>query len=88
LFGSVIIKAIHQVLRSRSGNFATFAAMRLASSPREQLGRRSAAGLLLEIDKCELLARLVFDDKAGFQFVDGPGRREPGSVTPPFHANE
>jgi hypothetical protein len=32
---------------------------------REQLGRRSPAGLILEIDNSQLFAGIVFDDKAG-----------------------
>jgi hypothetical protein len=60
-----------------SGSLVTFAAIRLASSFLvSNFCRRSPAGLLLEIDKCELLARFVFDDKAGLQFLDGPRRRE------------
>ncbi len=43
---------------------------------REQLGCRSPADLLLEVDIRELLAAVVFHDKARFQFLDGPGRRE------------
>jgi hypothetical protein len=31
----------------------------------EQLGRRSPAGLILEIDNSQLFAGIVFDDKAG-----------------------
>jgi hypothetical protein len=36
----------------------------------EQLGRRSPAGILLEIDVGDLLAVAVTDNKAGLQFVD------------------
>jgi hypothetical protein len=42
----------------------------------EQLGCRSAAWLVLEIDKRQLLPGVVFHDKTGFQFLDRPRWRE------------
>jgi len=42
----------------------------------EQLGRRSPAGLILEIDIRKLLAGAVPHHKASVQFFDGPRRRE------------
>jgi hypothetical protein len=42
----------------------------------EQLGRRSPAGLILEIDVGERLLVRVPDDEAGVRFLDGPRRRE------------
>jgi hypothetical protein len=42
----------------------------------EQLSYRSPARLILEIDVSELLAVGVAHDKAGFQLLDRPGRRE------------
>jgi hypothetical protein len=42
----------------------------------EQLRRRSAAGLILEIDIGQLLPGAVRHDKAGVQFLDSPRRRE------------
>jgi len=42
----------------------------------EQLGRRSPAGLLLEIDIGELLASAVLHDEGSTNILDGPGRRE------------
>jgi hypothetical protein len=43
---------------------------------REQLGSRSPAGLILEIDIGELLAVVIAHDKAGGLLLDRPGRRE------------
>jgi hypothetical protein len=42
----------------------------------KQLGRRSPARLILEINVSELLPAVVAHDKAGIQFLDGPGRPE------------
>jgi hypothetical protein len=42
----------------------------------KQLGRRSPARLVLEINVSELLPAVVAHDKAGIQFLDGPGRPE------------
>jgi hypothetical protein len=42
----------------------------------QQLGRGSPARLLLKVDIGQLLAAAVLHDKAGFQFLDRPGRRE------------
>ena len=45
--------------------------------PREQIGSRAPAGLLLIVEIAELLSVLVADDEAGvIHLVDGPGRRE------------
>jgi hypothetical protein len=33
-------------------------------------------GLLLKVNKRQLLTRAVLHNEAGFQFLDGPGRRE------------
>jgi hypothetical protein len=44
--------------------------------PREQLGGRSTARLILEIHIGELLPVVVAHDKAGWLFLDRPGRRE------------
>jgi hypothetical protein len=49
--------------------------------PREQFGRRSPPRLILEIDKGKLLAVVVADDKAGFQLIDRPRRREAAGFT-------
>jgi hypothetical protein len=51
--------------------------MRRASFPGEQLGRRPASQLLLEIDVGERLIALVPDGEAGFLFLDvhGGGKR-------------
>ena len=43
---------------------------------REQVRRRSAAGLIFEIDVGERLPVGVADDEAGVGLLDGPGRRE------------
>jgi hypothetical protein len=53
-----------------------FAAIRRASSFVTNLAADPPAGLILEIDVRELLVGAVDDDKAGFQFIDQPGRRE------------
>ena len=42
----------------------------------QQLGDRSPARLILEIDKHQFLPAAVLNDKAGVQFLDGPGKRE------------
>jgi hypothetical protein len=42
----------------------------------EQLGGRSAAGLLFEIDERQFLPGAILHYEAGFQFIDRPGRRE------------
>jgi hypothetical protein len=51
-------------------------AMRRAFVGGEQLGRRSAARLILELDVGESLPVGVTDDAAGVGLLDGPGRRE------------
>ena len=53
-----------------------FAAIRRGLVLREQLGRRSPAGLIFEIDIGKLLAVVVARDQARLQFLDRPGRRE------------
>ena len=45
---------------------------------REQFHRRPATGVILEIDKGDLLPVAVFHDKTGAQFLNGPGRRGSG----------
>jgi hypothetical protein len=49
---------------------AIFTAIRRASSLLMQLGRRASAWLILEIDIGELLAAVIADNKARFQFLD------------------
>jgi hypothetical protein len=44
----------------------------------EQLGRRAASRLILEVNVGERLAAVVADDEAGVGLLDGPGRREAG----------
>jgi hypothetical protein len=55
----------------------------IAISPRlvarKQLGRRSSARLILEIDIRKLLPVVIADDKAGGLFLDGPRRQEAGA---------
>ena len=63
-------------LRGRSGNFATLAAMRRASSLSSSFAAEHQARLIFEIDIRELLAVVVAHDKAGGLFFDSPGRRE------------
>jgi hypothetical protein len=53
-----------------------FAAIRRASSLVSSLAADRRPRLILEIDIGELLTVVVAHDKAGFQFVDGPRRRE------------
>jgi hypothetical protein len=43
---------------------------------REQLGCGLPTRLILEIDASQFLPGTVLHDKAGFQFIDGPRRRE------------
>jgi hypothetical protein len=50
-------------------------AIRRASSLVSNFGR-SPPWLILEIDIRQLLVGTVLHDEAGFQFLDGPGRRE------------
>jgi hypothetical protein len=57
------------------------AAIRRASLG-EQFRRRSSPRLILEIDIRKLLAVVVAHDKAGFQFIDRPGRREANGLLP------
>jgi hypothetical protein len=63
--------------RASSGNFATLAAIRRASSAGEQLGCRSSPRLVLEVDVGELLAIVIAHHEAGGLFLDDP--RRPGS---------
>jgi TPR repeat protein len=42
----------------------------------EEMRRRAASRLLLEIDVSERLAGMIADDEAGVRLLDGPGRRE------------
>jgi hypothetical protein len=55
---------------NNSGSFAMFA----APHPCEQLGRRSPARLILEIDIRELLPRAILHDKGRSDILDEPGR--------------
>jgi hypothetical protein len=55
----------YSLRRSNSGSLAIFAATRRASSFAEQLGRRSPARLVLELDVSELLAVVIAHDIAG-----------------------
>jgi hypothetical protein len=41
-----------------------------------QLGGRSPAGFVLMVDESKLLAAAIDHDKAGFQFLNSPRRRE------------
>jgi hypothetical protein len=50
-------------LRSTSGSLAMLAAMRRASSPGEQLGRRAPTGFVLEVEVAERLPVVVADDE-------------------------
>ncbi len=52
------------------------AAMRRASSRVSSLAADSRPRLFLEVDVGQLLSGAVLHDEAGFQFLDGPGRRE------------
>jgi hypothetical protein len=54
--------------------------MRRASSFSEQLGRRTASGLVLEIDVAERLPGGVPDDEARRVLVDHPRGREVGAL--------
>jgi hypothetical protein len=63
----------------KSGNFAKFTAIRIASSRVSSLGCRSPPRLILEINTRELLSVAVAHDEAGGLFLDDPGRREAAS---------
>jgi hypothetical protein len=51
------------------------AAWRIAASHATKLSFSSPARLILEIDITQFLPGVVYHDKAGVQFLDGPGRR-------------
>jgi hypothetical protein len=61
------------VLRSNSGSFAAFAAMRRASSRVSKASRRPPSQVLFELDVAEGLTVVVPDDEAGVGLLDRPG---------------
>jgi hypothetical protein len=63
--GGATMQSLSRAFRASSGSLAMFATIRRASSFGEELGRRSPAGLLLEIDIGQLLPGAVDYDKAG-----------------------
>jgi len=70
------VRIEHQALRTNSGSFGDIA----GDPPRlifgEQLGRRTPAGFVLQIDVGQFLPGVVLHDTAGVQFFDGAGRQE------------
>ena len=61
---------------NKSGSLAMFAAIAPGFTLRQQLCRRSPAGLFLEIDIGQRHAGAILHDEAGVRFLDGPRRRE------------
>jgi len=68
-------------LLSSPGSLAIITAFLRASSLLKQLGCRSPARLILEIDMRQLFAGAVRHDKAGVQFLDSPRWQEAAYVS-------